>query len=124
MTTTNQKIIPIVADDFDPEYQSSCNDNEPFALMVLGDSMMPEFNEGEIIIIERGGRVQVNNYVMAKYNDEYIFRQLIQDASGWYLHALNESYPDVFIDDLSVVEGVITQKSVPGKRRETKIYIA
>ena len=33
----------------------SCTGAESFALMVLGHSMAPEFNEGEIIIIEPEG---------------------------------------------------------------------
>lgn len=120
---TTRKIIPIATEGFGKANKSDCSEAEPFALMVLGDSMVPEFNEGEIIIIEPGGRITAGGYILAFHNEEYIFRQLVQCVSGWSLHALNDNYPDVPVADLSVVKGVIIQKSVPGKRSASKSYI-
>ena len=37
-----------------------------FALRVLGDSMAPEFNDGEIIIIEPDGALRDGSYVLAQ----------------------------------------------------------
>ncbi len=119
---TNKKIIPI-AGEADTTNQSSCGDAEPFALMVLGDSMVPEFNEGEVIIIEPGPRIIEGSYVLAFHDEEYIFRQLIKTETGWLLHALNENYPDLPVENLSAIRGIITQKSRPGRRRASKIYI-
>jgi DNA polymerase V len=119
---TNEKIIPLAAAKTDAAHQSACNDAEPFALMVLGDSMAPEFNEGEIIVIEPGPRIIEGSYVLAFYDEEYIFRQLIKTEAGWHLHALNDGYPDVPIADLSSIRGLITQKSRPGRRSASKIY--
>ena len=120
---TNKKIIPIAAGDTDAANQSSCGDAEPFALMVLGDSMLPEFNEGEVIVIEPGPRIIEGSYVLAFHDDEYIFRQLIKTETGWILHALNADYPDLPVSDLSAIKGLITQKARPGRRRASKIYI-
>ncbi len=117
---TDKTITPISADAAN---QSSCGDAEPFALMVLGDSMVPEFNEGEIIVIEPGPRIIAGSYVLAFHNEEYIFRQLIKNETGWLLHALNDGYPDLPVADLSAIRGIITQKSLPGRRRASKIYI-
>jgi phage repressor protein C with HTH and peptisase S24 domain len=102
----------------------NCGDAEPFALMVLGDSMEPEFNEGDVIVIEPGSRILDGSYVLAYYGEEYIFRQLKKTNQGWMLHALNSSYPDFHFTDLSVVRGIITQKSRKGKRGAAKVYIA
>ncbi len=118
------KTIPITVLGFSEENQPACNESEPFALMVLGDSMAPEFNEGEIIIIEPGQLTIPDSYILAFHNEEYIFRQLIKTATGWCLHALNDSYADVELTDMSAIRGIITQKSRPGKRSATKIYIA
>ncbi len=120
---TNKKIIPTAAGETEAANQSSCNDAEPFALMVLGDSMVPEFNEGEIIVIEPGPRIIAGSYVLAFHDEEYIFRQLIQTENGWRLHALNDRYPDVPVTDLSAIRGIITQKSRPGRRSASKIYL-
>ena len=49
------KVIPIVRPPADEP--GDCSGAESFALMVLGDSMAPEFSEGEIVIvIGKGGR--------------------------------------------------------------------
>ncbi|MDA8327962.1 MAG: S24 family peptidase [Betaproteobacteria bacterium] len=124
MTTFTRKTIPLVAESSGMGNQSDCAGAEPFTLMVLGDSMVPEFNEGEIIVIEPGGLTTAGCYVLAFHHDEYIFRQLMRYGDGWCLHALNEAYPDVPITDLSAVKGVIIQKSLPGKRNASKSYLA
>jgi SOS-response transcriptional repressor LexA len=91
--------------------------------MVLGDSMEPEFVEGDIIIIEPDGRVQDGSFVMAWLADEWIFRQLSGYEGDWKLRALNPRYPVASIPDLSVIKGVIIQKSKPGRRKAVKRYV-
>jgi SOS-response transcriptional repressor LexA len=98
----------------------SCSAAEPFALMVLGDSMLPEFSEGEIIVIEPEGHAHNGSYVLAWHDEEYIFRQLVKRDAGWALHALNPAYPDAPIADLSAVKGVVIQKQERGGRRSTR----
>lgn len=100
-----------------------CSGGESFALRVLGYSMTPEFNEGEIIIIEPDGLARDGAYVLAMHRDEWIFRQLLRDATGWRLHALNPAFPDLPLPDLDAVRGVIIQKALPGRRRASKRYI-
>lgn len=101
----------------------NCSGAESFALMVLGDSMEPEFVEGDIIIIEPEGLAQDGSYVMAWLADEWIFRQLVGRAGDWKLQALNPRYPTASIPDLSVIRGVIIQKSKPGRRKAAKRYV-
>jgi DNA polymerase V len=103
--------------------QPDCAGGESFALRVLGQSMTPEFNEGEIIIIEPEGLVTEGAYVLAWHAEEWIFRQLLRDAGAWRLHALNPAFADVPLPDLSAVRGVIIQKALPGRRRASKRYI-
>ncbi len=101
----------------------NCSAAESFALMVLGDSMEPEFVEGDIIIIEPEGLATDGSYVMARLNDEWIFRQLVKHEGGWKLQPLNPKYPEASIPDLSVIKGVIIQKSKPGRRKAAKRYV-
>lgn len=120
---TDKKPFPIpVVPAADPALDA-CSAAESFALMVLGDSMEPEFVEGDIIIIEPEGLATDGSYVMAWLNDEWIFRQLAQDGGGWQLRPLNPKYPSASIPDLSVIKGVIIQKSKPGRRKAAKRYI-
>ena len=102
---------------------SSCAGGESFALMVMGHSMMPEFNEGEIIIIEPEGLAKDGSYVLAWHGEQWTFRQLLRAGAGWTLHALNPAFLDAALDNLSAVRGVIIQKALPGRRRASKHYI-
>lgn len=101
----------------------ACSGGEAFALRVLGDSMLPEFNEGEIIVIEPEGLARDGSYVLAWHDDEWIFRQLRGAAGDWRLHALNPAYPDAVLASLDAVRGVVIQKAVPGRRRATRRYV-
>ncbi|MCK9386871.1 MAG: S24 family peptidase [Sulfuritalea sp.] len=101
----------------------ACSAAEPFALMVLGDSMEPEFVEGEVIVIEPEGLAIDGSFVLARLVDEWIFRQLVRHGAGWRLQALNPVYPAADIPDLSAIKGVIIQKSKPGRRRASKRYV-
>lgn len=104
---------------------AGCSSGESFALMVLGDSMLPEFAEGEIIVIEPDGLAGDGSFVLARCGEDWIFRQLARDAGGrWRLRPLNPAYPDIAIADLSAVRGVVIQKSKPGRRRASKRYVA
>lgn len=102
---------------------AGCSGGEVFALRVLGQSMAPEFAEGEIVIVEPGGAVRDGSYVLARHDDEWIFRQLRIGADGWTLHPLNPAWPDLALSDLGAVHGVILQKAVPGRRRLAKRYV-
>ena len=101
----------------------ACSGSEAFALRVLGTSMEPEFNEGEIIIIEPGGLLRDGAYVLAQHEGEWIFRQLCKSDASWTLHALNPAFPDLPLPDLAAVRGVIIQKALPGRRKASKRYV-
>jgi DNA polymerase V len=120
-----KKIIPILpAAEVDIEQETSnCAGAEPYALMVLGDSMLPEFADGEIIVVEPEGLARDGSYVVAYVNDEYTFRQLVSHEGRWYLKPLNDLYATEEIPGLEVVKGVVILKKKPGRRREQKSYI-
>lgn len=100
-----------------------CSGGESFALMVLGDSMAPEFVEGEIVIIEPDGATRDGSFVLALVDDEWIFRQLRREGDGWRLQPLNPAYPGRPLPDLAALRGVIIQKARPGRRRASKRYV-
>ncbi len=116
---SERRTIPIQ----DINEASNCASAEPYALMVLGDSMMPEFAEGEIIVVEPSGVVRDGSYVVAFVNEEYIFRQMVKHADGWMLKPLNPLYENIPVADVDVAKGVVIMKKRPGKRSEQKSYI-
>jgi DNA polymerase V len=110
-----------------PEHDAAggaCEGAESFALQVIGQSMAPEFAEGEVIIVEPGGLLRDGCYVLARHDDGFILRQLCRRGEGWSLHALNPAFADIALDDgLAAVRGVVIQKAVPGRRRAGKRYV-
>jgi SOS-response transcriptional repressor LexA len=107
---------------------SGCDSgSESFALMVLGDSMAPEFNEGEIIVVEPDGATRDGSFVLAFVGEEWTFRQLRRvgagDGEGWQLQPLNPAYAGTPLPDLAALRGVVIQKALPGRRRASKRYV-
>jgi SOS-response transcriptional repressor LexA len=100
-----------------------CAGGESFALMVQGQSMVPEFQEGEVILIEPEGLAKDGSYVLAWHQQAWTFRQLRRDDTGWQLHALNPAFADHRIPDLACIKGVIIQKALPGRRKASKFYV-
>ena len=95
---------------------SGCAESEPFALRVLGDSMLPEFEEGSVIVIDPAGAIRDGSYVIAMHDNEYIFRQLRIQEQRYYLVPLNDLYDTVEINDMDAIKGVVSQKA--GRRRK------
>lgn len=126
MQTRKPINIPVVAapPQEDPATDSNCTGNEIVALMVLGDSMQPEFIEGEILVIEMGRPATDGAFVIAEVaKEDFTFRQLKSDArGGWWLHALNPAYPDTTIPGLEIIKGVVIHKKKPGSRKSVKYY--
>lgn len=117
----DEKVIPIA-----PAAQaavSHCDGAEPFALMVLGDSMAPEFVEGEVVVVEPEGLATDGCFVVAQHDGEWTMRQLVRSGAAWELRPLNPAYASCAIPDLSPVRGVVIQKSLPGRRRALKRYV-
>jgi len=97
-----------------------CEDKEPYVLMVLGDSMEPEFMEGDVVVIEPGAHYRDGSYVIAYHNEEYIFRQLRVIKDRMYLTPLNPAYVSEQLDSQDAIKGVITQKKRPGGGRQSR----
>jgi DNA polymerase V len=116
----SDRTIPIAAAD---AALAACGGAEPFALVVLGDSMVPEFAEGDVIVVEPEGHATDGSFVVAQVADGWTMRQLARDGDGWALRALNPAYPASAIADLTPVRGVVIQKSRPGRRRSVKRYV-
>jgi SOS-response transcriptional repressor LexA len=106
------------------DFDGGCAGGEVFALRVVGRSMMPEFADGDVIVVEPDGALKDGSFVVAQHDGEWIFRQLCAaPGAGWRLHALDPAWPDLPLADLDAVRGVVIQKAVPGRRRLTKNYV-
>lgn len=101
---------------------SGCKGIEPYALRVLGDSMEPEFSDGEIIIIEPDQTHENGSFAIVHHEGELLFRQLCLDGGHWYLKPLNDSYPTLLVSGTPEIKGRIISKS-SGRGRQTKSYL-
>ena len=107
-----------------PPDEHACSGGEVYALRVVGASMEPEFRDGEIIVVEPDGALRDGSFVVASHGGEWIFRQLTgSDAAGWRLRALTPAWPELPLDGLHAVHGVVIQKALPGRRRASKRYV-
>lgn len=71
-----------------------------FALKVKGESMLPKFEENEIIFIDPEVQPMTGKYVIAMLDDENeaTFKQLIIDGNKKYLKAINPDWPVKFLE--------------------------
>ena len=99
-----------------------CSGAEPFALMVLGDAMSPEFREGDVIVVEPDGLATDGAYVVAFVQGEWLFRRLVANGVSWRLVALDPRYAAIDLPALDAVRGVVIQRSTPGRRSRNKRY--
>jgi SOS-response transcriptional repressor LexA len=121
MATRERPVVPIL-----PAMRAEAGDcagSEPFALMVLGNAMAPEFVEGEIIVVEPEGLARDGSFVVAQVKGEWTLRQLVRSGECWQLRAVNPAYAAQELPDLAPVRGVVIQKSRPGRRRTIKRYV-
>lgn len=127
MQTRKPIDIPVISADMPTGEPagSNCDGKEIVALMVLGDSMAPEFTEGEILVIQMGAPATEGAYVIAEVaKEDFIFRQLRRDDNGgWRLVALNWAYPDTPLSGLESIKGVVTHKRNARSRKSVKSYV-
>jgi len=87
-----------------------------FALRVHGDSMAPEFLEGDIVVVDPDRRAENGSYIIARLDNEAeaTFKQLVIDGGTTYLKPLNPRYPILTVETDATIVGVVVSK--------TKIY--
>ncbi len=90
---------------------SSCADKEPYALRAIGDSMAPEFEDGDILIIDPSYPPQDGIHAVLEVAGEYHFRQLRVHNGKHFMHALNPAFPDQELHDNWRVHGVVVQRT-------------
>jgi SOS-response transcriptional repressor LexA len=101
---------------------SNCSASEPFALRVIGDDMAPEFVDGNIIIVDPGGKLGSGCYVVARHQGEMIFRQLLIEQGAYSLRALDANLAEIALSNgVEDIVGVISQRS-GSRRSEHKRY--
>lgn len=80
--------------------RKQCEGPQVFALRVKGDSIVPEFNEGDIVIVSPHVRTVSGDYVVVKNDEaEVTLKQLKKCGTKRILHSLNPKYDDIELSD-------------------------
>jgi SOS-response transcriptional repressor LexA len=95
----------------------SCEGADPFALRVVGESMVPEFPDGCVIVAEPGGVIEDGRYVVAIHQSEAIFRQLVVAEGRRFLKPLNPAFPVLELGPGDSIRATVIQKSHQGARK-------
>ena len=107
-----------VANTFDPEdakdwIETEIKGEHVFALEVKGDSMEPEFCEGETIIVRPQAKVNTGDFVVVRnHNNEATLKQIKKIGNRRILHPLNKKYKDIELSENQeyVVVGRVIEK--------------
>lgn len=94
---------------------------EPYALRVIGDSMAPEFHDGNIVIIDPGHALVNGAFVVVDYGGEVMFGQYALEGDRPWLRFVNPDHAAVELIPPFEFKGVVIQR-VGRRRRDRKHY--
>lgn len=84
----------------------SDGDPKAYALRIRGDSMVPRYYQGEIVIAQPRITPKDGDFACVQLkNGERLVKRVFRSAGGWVLRSLNEAYPprEVSNDDVHAV---------------------
>ena len=83
--------------------------SEAFLVTAKGDSMLPKFNEGDLIIAKKDSNPPDGSVIVCSNNGEILIKQLNKEESGVMLKSFNEEKYPPFSADLEsfTIEGVV-----------------
>ena len=84
-----------------------------FGLKIKGDSMEPEFKEGEVVVISPTAKPENGDYIIVKnHEEEATFKQFKRYDNTKILHPLNPKYNDIILnkDKEYRIVGVVMEK--------------
>ncbi|MDD5279530.1 XRE family transcriptional regulator [Acidithiobacillus sp.] len=67
-----------------------------FGLIIHGDSMEPDFKDGDRIVVDPDAYWESGDYVVignGQPNEEATFKQIVKDGPDWYLRPRNPQWP-------------------------------
>lgn len=94
-----------------------------FALIVEGDCMEPQLTDGDLVICQRtnGIKAEANQIVVALIEGEVCIRRLRFVNEHWVLHASNPTYPDILLQPMDVIQGIVLQVTRKVESENTRV---
>lgn len=83
--------------DYEEIPQEMARNGEYFALEVRGDSMLPKFTEGDVVIVRKQCDVESGDIAIVRVNgDDATMKKLVKHSNGISLVPLNPSFEPMF----------------------------
>lgn len=70
-----------------------------FAVSVNGDSMLPMFEDGQLIFVNKVHEARNGQIIIAQLNGESYVKKFVNDSHGHRLVSLNKEYEDIILND-------------------------
>ncbi|WP_440894932.1 XRE family transcriptional regulator [Amphibacillus sp. Q70] len=70
-----------------------------FAVTVNGDSMLPMFEDGQLIFVNRTHEARSGQVIIAQLNGESYVKKLVINSDGYRLVSLNKDYDDIVLKE-------------------------
>ena len=108
----------VPAQDYYDDYEVPADSPAQFAVKISGDSMEPEFRDGEIVLCRRK-RPEVGDICVIMVNGFLLVKQYISDGMNIYLRSLNRARKDLDVDiwasgsDTVVGYGTVIHSRIP-----------
>lgn len=100
------------------EYEVEADSKAQFAVKISGDSMEPEFHDGDIVLCRRK-RPEIGEVAVIMVNGFLLVKQYITDGVNIYLRSLNRARKDLDVDvwatgnDTVIGYGTVMHKKLP-----------
>ena len=101
---------------------NECSDKDPFVLRVHGDSMLPEFPDGSIIVVDPTQPAKAGDYVVARINEMIELRKLYVENGIYVLKTTASPDADTLVSASAQLIGRVAKKT--DIRKSTAKYFA
>lgn len=113
--------VECVIDEIDISEKMAADSNEYFGLLVSGDSMFPEYLDGDIVIVRKQSAAETGDDVVAYVNSyDATLKRLQVMSGGIRLKALNPQYESKFYSNDDVINMPVSILGVVVEMRRTK----
>lgn len=97
--------VEFIVDEIELPQSLASDSYEYFGLLVSGDSMYPEYMDGDIIVVRKQSNADSGDDVVAYVNGyNATLKRLIKSDKGLTLRALNPAYESKFYSNKEVME--------------------
>lgn len=91
-----------------PESESKKLSKDKFVVWASGDSMYPEIEPGDLLIVDTGKNTNHNDLVIVSHCGDMLVKRLIVNNFSMYLRSNNLNYSDIKVDpDNTQIVGLV-----------------